>query len=282
MSARELEGRIRNLQEALPVFAQALRHALDYIDPDPGSSLTKSRGVLEKILIELYRAEMGQDPRKPMLAEMLVDNQFTRKLERRLVSRMDAIRDLANLGPHLEGVKPSDAELVLNNLCEVLEWYVQRPAPPAESAPAPRGGGKAGPRGRGPALPDPARPRDKLAQLVERLQHAGTSEAQKRIDLIRQIAAEPAELAKPHLEAVVAAEDFYARAEVLAARLALRNLAEGKSSADLYQAVRQEEPGGKGGLESLADNILFWDRPTPQSPDTSVDLLLKLLKGGQK
>jgi hypothetical protein len=126
MSLHDLENRLGKLEKALSAFSQELRLALRYIQADAGSSLTKSRLVLEKLLIQVYTLEMGQDPRKPLLGDMLVDNQFTRKIERRILSRMNAIRDMGNLGPHGEFVKPNDAARVLEDLCEVLEWYLHR------------------------------------------------------------------------------------------------------------------------------------------------------------
>src|SRR5262249_52700096 len=44
----------------------------------------------------------------------------------RISARMNAIRDMGNLGPHGEVVEPQDAMRVLEDLCEVLEWYEQR------------------------------------------------------------------------------------------------------------------------------------------------------------
>ena len=93
-----------------------------YIQPDAASSLTKSRIVLEKLLFMVYTVEMGQEPRKPLLGEMLADNQFTRRIERRILSRMNSVRDMGNLGPHGEPVQPNDGSRVLDDLCEILNW----------------------------------------------------------------------------------------------------------------------------------------------------------------
>jgi anti-anti-sigma factor len=126
MPVHDLESRVNKLAKALSPYSQHLRLALRYIQPDAASALTKSRLVLEKLVVRVYSAEMGQEPRKPLLGDMLVDNQFTRKIERRILSRMNAIRDMGNLGPHGEVVEPSDAARVLDDLCEVLEWYLGR------------------------------------------------------------------------------------------------------------------------------------------------------------
>jgi hypothetical protein len=126
MRAHDLESRIGKLEKGLPSFSQELRFAFGYIEPDAASSLTKSRIVLEKLLVQVYTVEMGHEPRKPLLGDMLVDNQFTRRIERRILSRMNGIRDIGNLGPHGEAVEPNDAARALDDLCEVLEWYVLR------------------------------------------------------------------------------------------------------------------------------------------------------------
>jgi hypothetical protein len=126
MDNPDLESQVGNLEKVLSEFSQDLHFALRYVKPDPASSLTKSRLVLEKAVLKIYVTEMEREPRKPLLGEMLVDNQFTRKIERRILSRMNAIRDLGNLGPHGEPVEPSDAVRVLADLCEVLRWYLSR------------------------------------------------------------------------------------------------------------------------------------------------------------
>jgi hypothetical protein len=132
MSSQDLDSRVSRLENILADFSEDLQFALRYIQPDAASSLMKSRTILEKLVLRLYVSEMGKEPRKPLLGDMLADNQFTRKFERRIVSRMNAIRELANLGSHGERVQAVDAVRVLDDLCEVLEWYLQRdPSSPA-------------------------------------------------------------------------------------------------------------------------------------------------------
>lgn len=126
MSSEDLESRVSRLEKVLTDYSRELQLALEYMKPDAASSLTKSRMILEKIAIRVYVAEMGTEPRKPLLGEMLADNQFTRKIDRRIVSRMNSVRDMGNLGPHGEAVEARDAARVLDDLCEVLDWYMQR------------------------------------------------------------------------------------------------------------------------------------------------------------
>ena len=126
MGTNDLGNRVLSLEKQFRTYSEELLLALRYIQPDAASSLTKSRVVLEKLVLGLYTSEMGQEPRKALLGEMLTDNQFTRKIERRIISRMNAIRDMGNLGPHGEPVQPSDAARVLEDLCEVLDWHSRR------------------------------------------------------------------------------------------------------------------------------------------------------------
>src|SRR5262245_60203545 len=101
----DLESRIGKLEKHFSDFSRALRFAYQYLETDSASSVTKSRMVTEKLLIAVYAAEMGLEPKKPLLGDMLADNQFTRKLERRILARINSIRDMGNLGPHGEEVR---------------------------------------------------------------------------------------------------------------------------------------------------------------------------------
>jgi hypothetical protein len=133
----DLENRVHRLGAAFPNFSEDLHLAYGYIVPDAASSLTKSRVVLERLLLGLYAATTGREPKKPLLGDMLQDNQFTRKIDRRICARMNAVRDMGNLGPHGEAVRACDAERVLEDLCEILDWHHQQGngASPAFQAP---------------------------------------------------------------------------------------------------------------------------------------------------
>jgi formylglycine-generating enzyme required for sulfatase activity len=126
MLRHDLQDRVAQLQMTLPAFSTELRFAVQYIQSDPKSSLTKSRIVMEKLVLQVYTAEMGHEPRKSLTGGLLGDNQFTRKIEPRIVKRMNSVRDFGNLGPHPEDAETSDAVRVLDDLCEVLEWYLRR------------------------------------------------------------------------------------------------------------------------------------------------------------
>lgn len=128
-----MEYRLKILEEKVEKIGKNLKelyvdfsNAFNYIQSDPNGSLNKSRIVLEKILIDIFVKEMGVSPRKKMIAEILRDNQFTRKIDRRILSRMHSIRDMANLGTHGELVNDEDAIDVLESLCRILKWYFEK------------------------------------------------------------------------------------------------------------------------------------------------------------
>jgi hypothetical protein len=125
-----LESTVRTLAAAYPEHQEELRLAHADMRRDPRNSLTKCRMVLEALLVGMYRAEIGQEPRKPLLGELLKDNQFTGRFERRIVERMKSVHGLSNLGPHARPevgpVEPADAETALDGLCVVLLWHRDR------------------------------------------------------------------------------------------------------------------------------------------------------------
>src|SRR5438552_11922245 len=113
MSAQDFLRHVERLEAAGFPHGRELRLAVEYVQTDPHGSLGKSRTVLEKVVLELFRTEEGKEPPTPLLAEMLGDNQFTRKIERTIPPLMNYIRDLGNLGVHGERVLPRDADRVL-------------------------------------------------------------------------------------------------------------------------------------------------------------------------
>ena len=119
-----LADRVAALEARVAGLASYLQSALEYLSSDPASSLTKSRVILEKVLLALYRGAMKKEPSRPMIGDMLADKAFMATIPRRIAARMNAIRDMSNLGPHGEEVDAADAIRVMRDLIDVLEWYV--------------------------------------------------------------------------------------------------------------------------------------------------------------
>ncbi|MGL4422159.1 MAG: DUF4145 domain-containing protein, partial [Gemmataceae bacterium] len=119
-----LANRIAALEARVLELGSFLQSAHGYLSSDPASSLTKSRVVLEKVLLTLYRQAMMKEPSRPMIGDMLADKAFIATIPRRITARMNAVRDMSNLGPHGEHVEAADAIRVMRDLIDVLEWYV--------------------------------------------------------------------------------------------------------------------------------------------------------------
>ncbi|HXH24684.1 MAG TPA: DUF4145 domain-containing protein [Vicinamibacterales bacterium] len=119
-----LADRIAALEARVAELGSFLHSAVGYLSSDPASSLTKSRIILEKVLLALYRGMMKKEPARPMIGDMLADKAFMANIPRRIAARMNAIRDMSNLGPHGEQVDATDAIRVMRDLIDVLEWYV--------------------------------------------------------------------------------------------------------------------------------------------------------------
>ncbi len=121
---KAIVDRIAALEARVAELGSALQSALEYLSSDPASSLTKSRVILERVLLALYRGAMKKEPSRPMIGEMLADKAFIATIPRRISARMNAIKDMSNLGPHGEEVNSTDAIRVMRDLIDVLEWYV--------------------------------------------------------------------------------------------------------------------------------------------------------------
>ncbi len=95
---KSLFQQIAALEKRIDKLADYLKSALAYLSSDPQSSLTKCRIVLEKILTSIYIYEMGKEPSKGMIGNILSDKAFAVKIPPRIRARMNFIREIANLG----------------------------------------------------------------------------------------------------------------------------------------------------------------------------------------
>ena len=121
-----LENKVQVIEQKLDSLSHEFKTAFNYLQSDPAGSLNKTRIVMEKILFDIYNHEMGEPPKKKLIGDILKNNQFTRKIERRILSRIHAIRDMSNLGTHGEMVYKEDAIDILDNLIEVIMWYFDK------------------------------------------------------------------------------------------------------------------------------------------------------------
>jgi hypothetical protein len=54
----------KELEHKFDVLSNQLNKALNYIEDDPHSSLTKSRTILELVLLNVYKLEMNEEPKR--------------------------------------------------------------------------------------------------------------------------------------------------------------------------------------------------------------------------
>lgn len=120
----QLSKQIEILEKKVESLADYLKSALSYLDSDPQSSLTKCRIVLEKMLNSIYFHEMGKEPNKGMIGNILFDKEFASKMPSRIRARMNFIREITNSGTHGEDIAGEDAIRVLQEIIFVAEWYV--------------------------------------------------------------------------------------------------------------------------------------------------------------
>ncbi len=125
-----IEKKISQLEKRLKEFSELLTVAFQYITQkpeDPKSSLTKCRIILERMLKKIYLQEMGHPPKGRMVGYFLNDKEFTSKIPSRILTRMNFINKMGCLGPHdVDDVHPIDAQRVINNLLEVIDWFWEK------------------------------------------------------------------------------------------------------------------------------------------------------------
>jgi hypothetical protein len=123
---KELAQHINTLRLQIGILSESLLSALAYIDTDSHSSLTKCRTVTEKMLRKVYRIEMEKEPRQGMIGYILSDKEFISKIPKRIVARINFIRDLSNIGPHGGEANIDDARLVLEETIHLMDWFISK------------------------------------------------------------------------------------------------------------------------------------------------------------
>lgn len=118
-----LSRHIVALEERIGKLTDYLKSAVNYLSSDPHSSLMKCRIVLEKMLTYIFVCEMGKEPTKGMIGNLLSDKEFATRIPARIRARMNFIREIANLGPHGGDVGIEDANHVLHDIIYLAEWY---------------------------------------------------------------------------------------------------------------------------------------------------------------
>lgn len=127
--SKKLERRVALLEKKIEFLSDQFSLALMNVSRDPAGSAWKCGAVLERHLREFFLRMFGREPKNPELGHILKNNQFTRKFDRTMVSRMNSVRDMRNIAVHEpEKVKPEDARRALEDLCDILEWFQSKAA----------------------------------------------------------------------------------------------------------------------------------------------------------
>ena len=118
------KNKFLEIEERISGLSEQINFAIAYITSDPHGSLAKTRLIAEKLLLNLYRTKMKKEPKKPLIGDMLNDNQFTRLFQRIIINRFNTIRDMGNIGVHGEDVNTEDAKRATDDLLYLINWYL--------------------------------------------------------------------------------------------------------------------------------------------------------------
>jgi hypothetical protein len=127
-----MSSHLIHLDECLPGLAKQVEFARTYAKIDPHSSLNKTRSVLEKLLADVHATSIGPIGRPASLMELIANTQLSKLIPSRIRARMQGIQALGNLGSHLGDVTASDAQRGLEDLREIIDWYLTLRSPRAD------------------------------------------------------------------------------------------------------------------------------------------------------
>lgn len=122
-SLQRIEQKLAIVERWFGDLSAPLRNAFSYRISDPQSALTKCRILLEKLLQDIHKREFGTTSGAAMVGQLLSNKELRNRLPRRMLAKMNMIRELANLGAHGDQVSSDDVEMTLLNIFEVLDWY---------------------------------------------------------------------------------------------------------------------------------------------------------------
>ena len=130
---KSIEDTLLELGNKLDVLSNDVKQAVSHAKSDPVASLARARVVLENLILTLYRKIMLKEPKKYEIGYMLNDNQFMRNIKPRILSRMNAVRDMGNIASHVgkcdstdgDRVTPKDAFEALEDLSVIFTWYLK-------------------------------------------------------------------------------------------------------------------------------------------------------------
>ncbi len=133
MNEEYLRQEIEKLEQQLETLKGEMRRALNYSKDDPKGALNKARIILESLLKDVYKKEMGKEPAKnAMLGALIAPNNktvdFRSRIETPILTQMHYIQKLGNYGSHdnPDDLTQRTAMSGLNALCDIVAWYLDK------------------------------------------------------------------------------------------------------------------------------------------------------------
>lgn len=138
MPSKALKERIKKFNLSDQEIKRNLETALDLVETDPALSIARTRMTLEVIIKNIFKKNGKALPPSADIRSLLKTNFAFKSIEPRIMTRMHTIRSMGNLGIHSENVNNKDALMGLENLCDVMDWYIGKYPQKSESSKGPK------------------------------------------------------------------------------------------------------------------------------------------------
>ena len=140
-----LEQLATALGREIPDAQEEFRRAVEYVEGDPKSAVTKVRIVLEYVLSDIYERVVGKQPRDDATIRWLLHEKKVKASIDDVIQHVQYVQYLSNRGPHKKRNKPvlspTEADSAVTGLRCITEWYLKKYAtelyeslPPSEDS----------------------------------------------------------------------------------------------------------------------------------------------------
>jgi hypothetical protein len=140
----ELQHRIQRIERGLdqvgsllvPVeISDGVKKAITLCNIDPEMALGRSRKVLDFIIGDLYKRQLGKSAGTQPLENLIQQLAKSGKLPGTMVAYANSVRELGNVGVHGHSVKVCEEDVVssLENPMRLVAWYCDQVRPTAEA-----------------------------------------------------------------------------------------------------------------------------------------------------
>ncbi len=143
LPSSEFQQRIRRIESGLdqvgsllvPVeISDGIKKAITLCSIDQEMALGRARKVLDFIIADLYKRELGKLPGTQPLENLIQQLARAGKLPRTMVAYANSVRELGNVGIHASGEAITEDDVVssLENLMRLVAWYCEQVRPTAD------------------------------------------------------------------------------------------------------------------------------------------------------